>query len=361
MLSKYTVSNITGTMSAENQPAVTSSPSFAEVAGASPVSEGSLTAVHSNYVPAQMEKHLQFLDINANGDLIVGASSLTTRYWTGSLWYFKKGVMEEDITNPEMCLTGVDLETGVLDGKFVQDEQMVLGLDSGGVVMVTLTKEQDGDRVTHYLEQQSAVVEHEDILTGLDVWEMDHSVATVGADQRLNIFSPSLALVHTFHPAHARFISSVACSSLPSILATASREGSVRVWDTRQARPARTVYRNEIRPPSCITWSGEQEIVVGSSTGDLMVVDTRGKGTENLYQGQIFDREVTRMSWSPDRSRLAVVGNDVKVVVVKVKVGQMEVELEDSRHTDYVRGLAWSGPGSLLSAGWDHKVLSHQL
>ena len=200
------------------------------------IQEGPLTAVHSNYVPAQMEKHLQFLDFNTSGDFIVGASSLTTRYWSGSIWYYKQGVVEEDVTNPEMCLTGVDLETDVLDGRFVQEKQVVLGLDSGGVVMVTLTKEQDGDRVTHYLEQQTAVVEHDDILTGLDVWENDYSVATVGADQRLNIFSPSLALVHSFHPAHARLITSVACSSMTSILATASREGTVRVWDTRQGQ-----------------------------------------------------------------------------------------------------------------------------
>ena len=138
---------------------------------------------------------------------------------------------EEDITNPEMCLTGLDLKTGVLDGRFVQDKQMVLGLDSGGVIMVTLTKEQDGDRFIYYLEQQTVAVEHEDILTGLDTWEMDGSVATVGADQRLNIFSPSLALVHTFHPAHARFISSVACSTLPRPMSWPPPAG--RVWDTR--------------------------------------------------------------------------------------------------------------------------------
>jgi len=345
-------------MLAEKSPIIVPSPSFAEVSGASPISEESLTAVHSNYVPAVMEKHLEFLDFNSIGDLIVGASSLTTRYWSGSLWYYRKGVAEEDITNPEMCLTGLDLQTGVLDGRFVQDKQMVLGLDSGGIVMVTLTKEVDGDRVTYYLEQQTAVVEHEDILTGLDFWEGDGSLASVGADQRLNIFSPSLALVHTFHPAHSRFISSVACSSTPHILATSSREGTVRVWDTRQAKPARTVYKNETRPPSCITWSGEREMVVGSSTGDVIVVDTRGKGLENLYQDQIFDREISRMRWSPDRRRLAVAEDDVKVGIISVKEGQVIVEMVDSKHTDYVRGLAWSGFDTLWSAGWDHKVVS---
>jgi len=340
---------------------VASSPSLTVTAGSSSMPEESLTLVHSNYVPAQMEKHLEFLDFNSRGDLIVGASSLTTRYWSGSLWYYRKGVVEEDITNPELCLTGVDLETGVMDGRFIQDKQMLLGLDSGGLVMVNLTREQEGERVTHYLEQQAAVVEHEDILTGLDLWDVDGCIATVGADQRLNIFSPSLALVHSYHPAHARFISSVACSSLPHILATSSREGTVRVWDTRQSRPARTVYRREERPPSCITWSGEQEVLVGSSTGELAVLDIRGKGKENLSQEQIFDREVFRFRWSPDKRRLAVVEDDVKVGVVQVKEGQVIVEMVDTRHTDYVRGLAWSGVDTLWSAGWDHKVVTHKI
>ena len=75
-----------------------------------------------------------------------------------------------------------DWVVGCECGGLVHDKQMVLGLDSGGVVMVNLTKEQDGDIIIYYLEQQTPAVEHEDILTGLDLWEMDGSVATVGAD-----------------------------------------------------------------------------------------------------------------------------------------------------------------------------------
>jgi hypothetical protein len=40
--------------------------------------------------------------------------------------------------------------------------------------------------------------------------------------------------------------------------------------------------------------------------------------------------------WSPDRSKLAVAVDDVKVGLVKVKEGQVEVEMMDSRHTDYL-------------------------
>jgi len=364
------VVNQSVTMPEEN-PEVEASSQFVTVAGivssslSSPeeeVDDSTLTPVHSNYVPAQMEKHLEFLDFNSKGDLIVGASSLTTRYWTGSLWYYKKGVDPINATNPEKCLTGVDLETGVVGGRFVQDKQIVLGLDSGGVVMVSLTKEQDGDRIIHYLEQQTPVVEHDDILTGLDVCEKDYSVATVGGDHRLAVLSPDLKLVHNFHPAHTGLISSVVFSSVPHILATSScKEGVVRVWDCRQARPAKCVYKSEDMPPSCLTWSGEQEIVVGSSTGDLMVVDIRSKNTVNISKQKIFDREVSRMRWSPDRRRLAVAGDDVTVGVVEVKEGQVVEVMVDTSHTDYVRGLAWSHTSTLWSAGWDRKVVSHNI
>ena len=39
--------------------------------------------------------------------------------------------------------------------------------------------------------------------------------------------------------------------------------------------------------------------------------------------------------------------DDVKVGVVTLKEGQVEVEMVDSRHTDYLRGLAWSGSDTL--------------
>ena len=61
----------------------------------------------------------------------------------------------------------------------------------------------------------------------------------IRADQRLNIFSTSL--VHTFHPACAMIISSVAWSSMSNILATTSRERRMEC-DPRQDRPARTVF-----------------------------------------------------------------------------------------------------------------------
>ena len=72
------------------------------------------------------------------------------------------------VANPEMCVTGVDMETGVQDARFVRDDSVVVGLDSGGVAMMTLTRDQDRDKVTSYLEQGVSALEHDNMLIGMD-------------------------------------------------------------------------------------------------------------------------------------------------------------------------------------------------
>ena len=322
--------------------------------------QGSFKPVHSNYVPAQQQKHLQFLDFNKSGDLIMGCSSLNTRYMTGSLWYYKAGTAPEAVTNPEACLTGVDMEAGVMDGRFVREDQVVAGLDSGGLVMVTLTQDTEGDKMTHYLECHTATVEHDDILTGLDTWASDNTVATCGMDNRLCVYNPALVMVQAFHPVHAGHVSGVTCNqSSESVIATCSKnvDMSVRVWDTRQNKPASTVARMTDHPPSSVTWSDDRTLVVGSVTGRLTRLDTRGGAGQSVLDSVIVgDRPVYRLRPAPGGKRMAVACDDVEVAVVSLEAGGMEVSRVESGHKDFVRGLAWSSDTSLWSAGWDSRV-----
>ena len=70
--------------------------------------------------------------------------------------------------------------------------------------------------MTHYLVQFLRSMTEMDLL--------GKGGHTIGAD-RLNLYSPCMSLVHTFHPAHTRFSSSVACSSKSNIMATSSMQG----------------------------------------------------------------------------------------------------------------------------------------
>lgn len=326
-----------------------------------------LVHVHSNYVPAQMDKHLEFLDFSSDGSLAVGSSSLVTRYWTGQLWYFTKDRLAEDgvqaVTDPARCLTGLELETGVVAGRFLAPGQLVVGLDSGGLVRVTLARERDEERVTHHLEVQSPAVEHEDQLLGLDLWPEggECRVATTGADLRLNVWGPELALTHSYLPAHTRLITGVACSpESPYTVATASQDGTVKVWDTRSAAPALTVHRSPVSPPSCLAWAAGG-LVTGTRAGGLLLLDPRAPITDPAPgPGLFFDREVRSLRWDGSGRRLAVTADDAVVKVVEVRGGGLVEVYQDRRHTDYVRGLAWAGD-TLWSAGWDTAVLTHAL
>jgi methylosome protein 50 len=57
-----------------------------------------------------------------DGYMLLGCSNLTGRFWTGSLWYFLDPDSAPDV---EKCLTGIECETGITDGKFLEDNNKV--------------------------------------------------------------------------------------------------------------------------------------------------------------------------------------------------------------------------------------------
>ena len=215
---------------------------------------------------------------------------------------------------------------------------MVVGQDSGALVLVNLTKERDGDTLTHYLETQvpsvcyhsaypvvkcwqTPVTEHEDQLTGLDIWESANktfTAATVGQDLRLCVWGPQLELAHSYSPAHTRLISGVSCNpDFPYLVATAAQDGLVKIWDTRSEKPSSTVHKSSTSPPSTLTWAGEK-LLVGTRCGALSLIDPRTPLAQPLVTGQFFDREVRRMRWDGDRKRLAVTADDTFLKVFLV-------------------------------------------
>ena len=101
----------------------------------------------SNDVPAQVDKHLEVLDFSSSGDLVVASSSLTTRYRTGQLWYYSRaghGDNGETATDPMACLTGMEPETGVVGGHFLNPTQIRVGLDSSARALVNTARTSRG-------------------------------------------------------------------------------------------------------------------------------------------------------------------------------------------------------------------------
>ena len=51
-----------------------------------------------------------------DGHIVLGSCDITGRLWTGSLWYYRD---PQDAPSVQKALTGVDCDSGVIDGKFI--------------------------------------------------------------------------------------------------------------------------------------------------------------------------------------------------------------------------------------------------
>jgi len=60
--------------------------------------------------------------------LLLGASSLTGRYWYGSLWYYQNPEVAPDV---EKCTAGVQLESGLRDACWADENRVLVGMDTG--------------------------------------------------------------------------------------------------------------------------------------------------------------------------------------------------------------------------------------
>ena len=56
--------------------------------------------------------------------------------------------------HPEGTIDFLDRIQNISNSRFIGQNHMVVGQDSGALVLVNLTKERDGDTLTHYLETQ---------------------------------------------------------------------------------------------------------------------------------------------------------------------------------------------------------------
>ncbi|KAG8224357.1 hypothetical protein J437_LFUL004313 [Ladona fulva] len=93
------------------------------------------------FIPAQIEKRLDFIDINEDGYMLLGSSNLTGRTWNGSIWCFTQTELEPKAEN---SLTGVLCDSGVCDGKFLPSKDKIfIGKDSGVVQILQLMENDD--------------------------------------------------------------------------------------------------------------------------------------------------------------------------------------------------------------------------
>ncbi|XP_066951299.1 methylosome protein WDR77 isoform X2 [Macrobrachium rosenbergii] len=314
---------------------------------------------HVDHIPCQVEKHLDFITFNKHGHLLMGSSSLTGRYWGGSLWYYETASLAPDV---EKCTSGHEITSGLADGVYLDDEtSIMIGQDTGTVEFLTIAKTETG---TH-LRSVCQLDEHLDVVHCVKVTCNRKNALTASADMSIRLWdSEGYRVVRLFSVAHSQPVTSVAPHpSNDQIFLSTGMDGNVLLWDLRCLRPASCVYRDWDSKPESVVWTpgpGMDNYVVGTQNGALLLRST-GNLNESLFSLNGFERPIFRMCENPFRPNLiAVCADDSKVLVVDVQ-DTLKTKYEDDRHSDFVRGMAWKDTDTLVTCGWDKKVYFHFL
>ncbi|KAK3098735.1 hypothetical protein FSP39_022560 [Pinctada imbricata] len=247
-------------------------------------------------------------NMNIDGGVLLGASSLTGRYWFGSLWYCKN---PEDILCLEKCTAGVQLEAGLGDAVWLDDSKVLVGLDTGGVAVWELT-----DEYRTFVHVQSAV-EHDDMVSSVSVATDKNRAVSGSYDKCIKVWDMETMSSVTTYRGHYDMVQAVKYHPTePALILSCSQDGRTCLWDTRDQKQV-TVLGGFVRnpyplvcldtsplqhSPTYVTWnpSSQYNYTVSDESGQIVIKDTRAT-QDTCITFCPHKRSVTKLEYNPDR------------------------------------------------------------
>lgn len=181
-------------------------------------------------------------------------------------------------------------------------------------------------------------------------WHPNGNLIALGGGLGVWIYTTEFEEV-TLLEGHTRTVTSVAWSQDGKLLASGSKDGTIRIWDTMNWRLMKVLEDELDSIISSIIWNPNIPLlaamrrVTGSNIVHIWDVETG----QILYtlQPQAPLLGAIPMTWSPNGNRIAIGGSDSKIVIWDITTGQFIASFEG--HTDSVEVLAWSPDGSRIA------------
>lgn len=202
---------------------------------------------------------------------------------------------------------------------------------------------------------------HEGEITALAVSPAGRVLASGSRDQSIKFWSlPEGELLHTIPrrslwsgEGHSGSITALAFSPRGDTLISGSEDGTIKWWDLEQSQLICTLPSHGWGISSIAFHPKEEWLVCGSSDGLIQLWD--------LYHQELITNfsqhtaQVSSLIFSPDRRTLFSSSYDRTIKLWNLKTGDVSKTL--SGHLDRVSGIALSGDGrTLVSGSWDKTV-----
>lgn len=161
--------------------------------------------------------------------------------------------------------------------------------------------------------------------------------------------------LHAILEGHSRGIFGLSWSPNSARLATASADGSVRLWqvDTMQQTATLTGHSGKVR---AVAWNPDgTRLASAGDGGEVFVWNPDRQSIEKRLSGH--QGEVFGVAWRPDGCRLATAGKDGTIRLWDSSTGHVVDVL--AGHKSFVRGVSWHPNGRYLasSASGNNKII----
>lgn len=264
-----------------------------------------------------------------------------------------------DITSLEKCTASVATDATVADIVPMLHGRFFVGLDSGALELIQLTKDEP-----LLLETLFYRCEHDAAITSLAHSPDGRCVASGSCDLSIKLWDMScMECSRTYVTAHAGPIWKVKFSTDPNVFLSCSKDGKVRSWDIRLSRPATNLGKYPCVPTS-LDWQPQSpsSYAVGLESGEVVLRDLRNPSDDVLHTAPHKRSLHSLLFCAASPNWLASCADDTRVCVMDVSKTEDCLIYKGDEHTEFVRGLSWK-PGSkqLLSSGWDGRVLEHSV